>query len=106
MLGSYLVVAIDGDEVQGDRVPEIVFGADGRVSGSSGCNRFNGSVTVDGKALSFGPLASTRMACPGPLDAQERAFFGALERVAGHNIEDGVALVDGEGREVMRLMAQ
>ncbi len=105
-LGSYLVVAIDGVEVQGSQVPEMEFGADGRVSGSSGCNRFNGSVTVDGNALSFGPLASTRMACPGPLDAQERAFFGALERVAGYNLEGGVALVDGDGNEVMRLMAQ
>ncbi|SFL35192.1 YbaY family lipoprotein [Shimia haliotis] len=105
-LGSYLVVAIDGVEVQGSPVPEMEFGADGRVSGSSGCNRFNGSVTVDGSALSFGPLASTRMACPAPLDAQERAFFGALERVAGFDVEGGVALVDGAGNEVIRLMAQ
>lgn len=105
-MSSYLVVVMDGAEVQGDRVPEMRFTADGRVSGTSGCNRFNGAVGINGDALKFGPLASTRMACPGPLDAQERTFFAALERVAGVRFENVVTLVDQNGAEVLRLMAQ
>jgi heat shock protein HslJ len=34
------------------------------VSGFAGCNRFRGTYTFDGGALTFGPLATTRMACP------------------------------------------
>lgn len=105
-MSQYLVVAINGENLQGDPVPDIRFSPDGRVSGNSGCNRFNGSVKVRGQALFFGPLASTRMACPGPLDAQERAFYAALARVAGYALEDGVTLVDAEGREVLRLLAE
>lgn len=36
---------------------------DGMVAGSSGCNRFNGPVTIERNTIQFGPLATTRMAC-------------------------------------------
>lgn len=36
-----------------------------KVTGSDGCNSFLGRATVDGDAITFGPLASTRKACPG-----------------------------------------
>lgn len=42
----------------------VAFKAEGEVIGHGGCNRFFGSYVQDGQALSFGPLASTRMACP------------------------------------------
>jgi len=54
------------------------FGADGHVSGSAGCNTFNGSYTVEGSNLSIGPLATTRRACPEPIMQQETAFLNAL----------------------------
>lgn len=42
----------------------VAFKTGGEVIGHGGCNRFFGSYTQNGQALSFGPLASTRMACP------------------------------------------
>lgn len=38
----------------------------GKVSGNSGCNQMAGSFDIKAKSgkISFGPLASTRMACP------------------------------------------
>jgi heat shock protein HslJ len=60
---------------------EVVFGADGGISGSTGCNRFSGSTRMeDGVLQIVGPLATTRMACPGDgLAAQEEAVLGVLE---------------------------
>ncbi len=45
------------------------------VSGFSGCNRFRGAyIYADGK-LTFGPLASTRMACaPEAMDAERKVL--------------------------------
>lgn len=40
------------------------FGTDGKVTGTADCNSLNGSYTLSDKALQFGPLATTRMACP------------------------------------------
>jgi heat shock protein HslJ len=56
----------------------LAFGTDGTVSGSGGCNTYNGSVAVNGAAISFGPLAATQMACPQPVMDQEAQFFAAL----------------------------
>ncbi len=72
---------------------------DGQVSGSSGCNRFHGAFEVDGKALSIGPLATTRMACEDAVMAQEREFLSALESARSWGIVRGMLDVhraDGE----------
>ena len=55
----------------------IAFKAEGEVIGHGGCNRFFGSYDQSGDDLKFGPLASTKMACPN-LD-QEQAFMSALQ---------------------------
>ncbi|WP_084671253.1 META domain-containing protein [Sporichthya polymorpha] len=39
--------------------------ADGRVTGNDGCNRLFGDATVSGDTITFGPIATTKMACPG-----------------------------------------
>lgn len=67
--------------------------ASGRVYGSGSCNRYNGAVTLTGEGLSFGAIASTMMACPEAIMAQEQRLFGALEEVIGFDIDDTGALV-------------
>jgi len=61
----------------------MAFAADGRVSGSAGCNNFMGTYTVSGSALKLGPAATTRKLCaqPGVME-QEQQFLKALEAVA------------------------
>jgi copper homeostasis protein (lipoprotein) len=73
-----------------------------RVTGSGGCNRFSGTYEAGAGTLTFGPLMSTRMACPG-LET-ETAFLKALEgtrrfRVAGRHMD----LEDAKGVVLMRL---
>jgi heat shock protein HslJ len=53
--------------------PTAMFGADGQVSGSGGCNTFNGPYQSTASSLSIGPLASTRMACDQTVMDQETA---------------------------------
>lgn len=57
----------------------LVIEAD-KVSGSTGCNRYNGTIAQGPSetSLEVGPLATTRMACPEPLMAQEQAFLVRL----------------------------
>ena len=76
--------------------PSATF-SNGTVSGSTGCNRYTASYTVDGSELEIGDIATTNMACPPPADAVERKFLAALERVEDWRIEDG-ELVLGELR--------
>ena len=50
-----------------------------QVSGSAGCNQYNGSYTLDGETVTIGPLASTMMACEQKVMDQEAAFLTALQ---------------------------
>jgi putative lipoprotein len=92
---SWTLVDLDGTAPVGETPPSLSFDETGGASGSTGCNSFNGAVTIDGNELTFGPLATTRLAC---LDdataAQEQAFLGAMEAVTTYTI-------DNEGRLVL-----
>jgi heat shock protein HslJ len=66
--------AIEGNQ------PTLSFAESGEVSGSGSCNQFNGPVAVNGKSISIGVLASTRMACSDVLNAQESTYFKALQQ--------------------------
>jgi heat shock protein HslJ len=50
-----------------------------KVSGNGSCNRFFGSVEISGSIIKFGPLGSTRMACPEPVMDQESKYLAALQ---------------------------
>jgi heat shock protein HslJ len=65
--------------LEGNR-PTLAFAKAGTVSGTGSCNQFNGSVTVNGKSITFGPLATTRMSCADALNAQEMSYFKALQQ--------------------------
>ncbi len=86
--------------------PDATFEAE-TVSGSTGCNRYNGPYTVDGDTLEIGVLATTRMACAPPADAVELAYLAAFEQVAAWSTEDGeLVLMDADGGELLRYGAE
>ena len=90
---SWVVVDIGGDAPVGATAPPIAFDDQGTVTGTGGCNTFSGEVTIDGSDLTFGPLASTQMACEEDVSNQEQAFFTALQGVTGYTIDDEGRLV-------------
>jgi heat shock protein HslJ len=66
----------------------LALGADGRASGSAGCNRYTASYESAHDTLRFGAPAATRMMCAtAGLMEQEQAFLNALARVATFHME-------------------
>jgi hypothetical protein len=69
--------------------------ADGQVSGSAGCNTYNGTYRSTRAAgrnrIEIGPLATTRMMCDQALMDQEGLYLAALEASTEYTIE-GFAL--------------
>ena len=59
----------------------IQFRSEGKVGGFTGCNRFTGSYSQDGDALSIGPLATTRRACVPEVMKREQQFLAMLGMV-------------------------
>lgn len=77
----------------------ITFNEDGTVSGKSACNTYNGSFTTDDAgAVTFGPLATTMMACEDALMQIETEFNAAMGKVATYQIEgNNLTLRDADG---------
>lgn len=55
------------------------------INGFSGCNQFSGRYDISDTKLSFPPMMSTQMACPG--SDTEFSYLQALSKVDGYNIE-------------------
>lgn len=73
--------------------------AEKKVNGNSSCNSFSGNVKIDGNALSFGPMMSTKMACPGN---GEQVFFKNMERVTSFDVQDNTLTMIMDDMVVMR----
>jgi heat shock protein HslJ len=81
----------------GDRAPDLTFSAaESRASGFAGCNRFSGTYTTMGDSLHFGPLMSTKMACPGQ-DQVEVGYLAALSAVVTYTLADSSLILHGAG---------
>lgn len=74
---SWTIRALGG-VATAERIETEVRFADGRISGTAGCNRFSGSYAVEGNVLSIGAIAATEMMCPEPQMAQESKFLSLL----------------------------
>jgi heat shock protein HslJ len=65
----------------GDTLPTIFFQENGHFTGSSVCNKFNGSYSIDNLKIQFGSIAITKKMCPtenGMLE-QEQTILRTLE---------------------------
>src|SRR5262249_44310152 len=72
---------------------------DKTAHGEAFCNRFQSRFELDEAGLRFGPLAVTRMACPG-LDVEKR-FFTAIQATSRWSMVGGsLTLSDASGKKV------
>lgn len=74
-----LVAASAGPMMKGgvSRTVTLAFGPD-RISGSGGCNRYQATYTLDGNALSVGPVGATKIGCPDGRGEIESGWFSVL----------------------------
>jgi len=94
---SWRGVAIAGQSVIPGREPTLAF-ADGKVTGSGGCNGFGAAYRLEGDRITFTDLAMTAMGCLGPEGALEERFIailGTAERVVASG--DRLSLVSPGG---------
>ncbi len=97
---SWEIVSIGGRRVPGGENYQIEFEAN-RMSGRAGCNRFSGSYRVGRDGFQAGPLAMTRMACPGPAMQHEEAASRILAGRVRLYYPDGRTLImRGESGEI------
>ena len=93
---SWTAVELNGKPVEGltlDYTTE-------KASGSGGCNRFNGPISIEDDAIQIGPLASTKMMCDGKSEIESQ-YFAALEAARSFAIDGGMLIIKDESGKVI-----
>jgi heat shock protein HslJ len=104
---KWLLEDLAGAGVIDDAQATLEFAENGRVSGSTTCNRFTGTATISGATISFGPLATTRRACAEALMNQERNYLAALAQAKEYEVQGSTLFLHlGGGSEPLRFTAQ
>ena len=88
---DWTLVELGGEPVSVEKPPSIRFSEPNEVTGFSGCNRLSGSYERTDGAFRFGPIITTKMACPDVMEL-EHDFVVALEstrrvEVTGSSLE-------------------
>jgi heat shock protein HslJ len=74
---------------------------DGRVTGTTGCNRLSGPVRADTRRIRFGPIVTTRMACVGDGGQLESAFVKGLDAPLTYQVGDNKLIFFRDDESVM-----
>jgi len=84
------------------------FSADGKVSGSAGCNRYSGAYTVSGNSITFSsPMATTMMMCDTAVMEQENAYLKALGEARTYAVKgDQLTLTGANNTSLVVYKAQ
>lgn len=86
-----------------------MFSADGKLSGSAGCNNYNASFKVDGGKITISAPASTRKMCSSPqgIMEQESAYLAALEKAITYQVTGNTLLIQGvDGLNLVQFVAK
>jgi heat shock protein HslJ len=78
--------------------------AGGQLSGSTGCNRMQGSYEHPAEgSLRFGPVAATKRGCPPDLATVEKGVLEALAATTGYDLGEGSLELRAGDRRLARL---
>ena len=86
-------------------VPTLLM-QDGTASGWAGCNNYSTHYVLSGSSLTFGTVASTKMACGAVPSAVENQFLQRLSNVSTYSVTSGrLQLLDSTAQVVLRFTA-
>lgn len=102
---SWELIEVEGEvllEVPEERPTMTLLESERRATGSTGVNTFNGSYSLEGRSLEFGPIAATRRAgSPAAMELETR-LLASLERVDRLRYIEGDLVLTFEGEMLLR----
>ncbi len=89
----------------GDEPVTAVFGDDGTLAGSAGCNSYTTSWATDGESIEIGPAASTKMMCPDEqVMSQEARYLELLGLADTYRVDAGTLdMFDADGMRILQF---
>jgi heat shock protein HslJ len=104
---TWTVTSLTGVGVDPTVTMTAVFGEDGQITGSGGCNNYTATYTVDGSTITIEAPASTRMACPENVNQQESEYFYLLEGTGSYEIRgEKLTIKDSSGQTTIEYTSR
>ena len=83
-----------------------IFGENGTLTGSGGCNTYSSTYQTNGNRLTIQPISATQKMCDPEVMDQEQAFFAALQSAATFSVDGGQLIIwDYIGANVLKMGA-
>lgn len=82
-------------------IPNLNFGDGGKITGSTGCNNFNGTFRMDKGGAALDPGAMTRKFCEG---SGENDFIGAMKQVNKLKMDGNMLKMMNGSKELMSFI--
>jgi heat shock protein HslJ len=100
---TYLALADESviDLSQTNRNPTLLIDTTGKISGSTGCNRYFASIKKIDNYFKIENIGTTRMACKGALMTQESVFLKALGLVVFFEQQNDILLLGERNRNII-----
>ncbi|MYM64303.1 META domain-containing protein [Pseudomaricurvus sp. HS19] len=109
LVGSnWQIESVDSGGIIDNSMITASFPEQGRISGSTGCNRYMGNFVVSGEgAVQVTGMGSTRRACPEALMNQESRVLEALQATTQVKMEGSqwLLFLDSEGKQRLKMIA-
>lgn len=85
-----------------------VFGVDGNLAGSAGCNTYAATFSVSGSTLTINQPSSTGSLCQTPegIMEQEQAYLALLPEAVSYDLSSGFLLISDGSRLILQYTAQ
>jgi heat shock protein HslJ len=104
---DWLVTSLNGSPPSGGINLTAIFGNDGRLTGSAGCNTYATTYEILGNSVIMAPLEITSdMQCEASVMAQEDTFLIALAAAKFYKLGEGnesLILEDGNGATILEF---
>ncbi|WP_119977679.1 META domain-containing protein [Shewanella algidipiscicola] len=105
--GTWHIEAAQGQSVIDYSPAQLIFAADGTLSGNNSCNQFFGQYKLEGTQLTLSPAGSTMKACIEALMSQEQRVMQAMSKITTAESANGKLLLkDAEGEAQLVLSKQ
>jgi heat shock protein HslJ len=105
---NWILETLAGERPVSNSEVTAIFGADGNLYGSAGCNSYTTRYQVGGNTITIQPPVTTRMACPQlGVSEQETSYLAALEKAQSFAIVGyRLSLIDDEGNTLITYLAR
>lgn len=104
LVGEWTLSKINGDDAVtlfGENPATFIYAQGGAVNGNAGCNNYGSNAVLEGDSITFGPILSTKMACPN-LEG-EQLFSTILSQPVEVAIKEGVLVFSQDGTVVLEF---